>query len=127
MTEEDHGARIGALEREMTALRQIPEKVAAVSEQVANLSTSLFREVDGLRAQQKSHKDDATKDRDEYQAEVKLALKDQKDWMIKLWDKVNALTMQNAKQDGWKQTLITFGQIIIGLAVIGEAIKVYMK
>lgn len=131
MTDEnEHGARIGSLEREITTLRQLPERVATVSAQVTNLSASMIREVDGLRAQQKAHKEEATKDRDSYQTEVKEAFKEQKEWMVKLWDKVNLIstnaTTQNARQNGWRDVLMTLSQIVIGLAVIAEAFKVFI-
>lgn len=124
---QSHAERLWAVERDMLALKDLPGQVSEVKSSVGGLKDTLFREVDGLREQQKAHKVEQTNDRDKYQAEIKNTLIDQKKTLDEVWKKVNNLAMafavDSAKKGGWKETLTVLGQLMIGLAVIAEAAK----
>lgn len=66
----DSRERLATLEAQMIALRGLPDRMTRVEEKVGGYEKTLFREVDGLREQQKSHKEEIKSDISSLQTSV---------------------------------------------------------
>jgi hypothetical protein len=115
-----HHERIGIVEKATASMSLIPQAVSALNQKVESLDTSMKREVDGLREQHKAHKADTEEKMNE--GFTKIGTK-----VDSVVHKVDGIVLRSAtdtaRQRGWWDVLQVTGQILLGLAVIGEFIK----
>ncbi len=119
-TKIDH-ERIGVLEKQASNMAQMPATVAALGQKVESMNTSFIREVDGLREQQKAHKEQMTTT---LQDGFKSLSEEESRHRSELESKIlNAIALKEARAMGWWQVLELAGKIVVGIAVIAEGFK----
>lgn len=107
------------LEKRADAMRDIPQTVAAVSAKVDGLEKSLYREVDGLREQQKAHKEEAAKSMEETREKMD-------EGFSSINTVLGSINNSLARRGFYKELFTNVGSALVGLAVIAEAAKAVM-
>jgi hypothetical protein len=119
-----HHERIGIVEKATASMSLIPQTVAALAQKVESMDTSMKREVDGLREQSKAHKEDTEKKMIGGFTEIGVKVE-------QIGTRVDAMATKNvqqsARQKGWWEVIQATGQILLGLAVIGEFLKAVLS
>jgi len=107
------------LERQSATMATLPGRVDALTQQVTGLDKSMIRELDGLREQQKAHKNETG----ENMAKGFLDIGIKVDAVVK---KVDQTVLREATQRGWWQMMQVLGSVLVSVAVIAEAIKTFI-
>jgi hypothetical protein len=115
----DH-ERISVLEKYASNMSTLPATVSALGQELKSLDISMKREVDGLREQQKAHKNEAA-------ANMEKGFEEMGKKVDGVISTVNNTMLREATQRGWWQTLQVLGSIVVAVAVIAEAVKAFIK
>jgi hypothetical protein len=116
-----HHERIGVLEKSFHAMSSLPTQMAAMGQKVEGMEKSMIREMDGLREQQKAHKVETSETLERGFASIREQEKQHKESLSSKFD--NVIALQQTRQSAWMKTLQTIGQILLGAALIAEAVK----
>ena len=111
-----HHEQISVLEKQASNMSAMPTTVALLGAEVKSIKESMIREVDGLREQQKAHQNTTAEN-------MKHGFKEISEKVDGVVSRVNGVVLVNARQRGWWDVLQTIGGILLGLAVIAEAVK----
>ena len=115
-----HDGRIGILEKTAASMSLIPSTVAALGQKVESFGTQMVREIDGIREQHKAHQQQTEEKMEKGFTSLGSKLE-------ALGGKVGGIALQDAaqsaRQKGWWDVIVLTGQILLALAVIGEALK----
>jgi len=104
------------LEKQASNMSALPTTVALMGQKLESLDKSMIREVDGLREQQKAHQITTAEN-------MQKGFKEISDKVEGVVARVNGVVLVNARQRGWWDVLQTIGGILLGIAVIAEAVK----
>jgi hypothetical protein len=111
-----HHEQISVLEKQASNMSALPTTVALMGQKLESLDKSMIREVDGLREQQKAHQITTAEN-------MQKGFKEISEKVDGVVGRVNGVVLVNARQRGWWDVLQTAGGILLGLAVIAEAVK----
>jgi hypothetical protein len=113
----DH-ARIEVLEKHATNMSSLPATVAALGQKVESSEKAMIREVDGLRAQQKAHKEETAR-------RIEDGFNQMGSKINEVSKSVKDLEVTKVVQKAWWQVLEKLGQIAVGAALFMEGCKIF--
>ena len=117
----DH-ERITVLERQSATMAALPGRVDALTQQVTGLDKSMIREIDGLREQQKAHKEETAQDMAKGFDAVSKSL-------AGLGNKVDGIVLKDIRSDGVWAFVYKAGASLVGffgiLLAIVETLKAF--
>ena len=107
-----HNQRLEILEKHAREMQTIPATVSGLNTKVESLERSMVREVDGLREQQKSHKEEMGK-------QMTAGFNAVHDSITELGKNVDGMQTRDTKLDGMKDFVFTVGAFIVGFSAVG--------
>lgn len=104
--------RIEILEKHAQQMQSIPATVSGLNAKVDGLQENMLREVDGLRQQQKAHKDEMSNKVDAGFIAVGVSI-------TALGTKVDGMQVRDTRIAGIRDFLFNFGAFLVGTAAVG--------